>query len=170
MTGAILAIELVREAGGARDLGGLGLVDADQRVDLDAGQRLGLLDREDLDLHAALDAGEREEGAVGPVQQHGEVELPRDLGAGRDHDAPYRVALDVQPENAAGQFLGLRRVVRDLDAAGLAATARLDLRLDDDRAAELLGCRSYFFWGVGDDAGQYRHRIGLKKVPGLILE
>ena len=80
------------------------------------------------------------------------------------------VALDVQPEDARGRCLGLVRVVRDLDAAGLAATADLDLRLDDDGAAELLGCRSYFFWGVGDDAGKYRHRIGLKKVPGLVLE
>ena len=48
--------ELGGEARGLGDLDGLRLVDARQRVDLDAGERLGPLDGELLDLHAALDA------------------------------------------------------------------------------------------------------------------
>jgi hypothetical protein len=46
-----------------------------------AGQGLGPLDGEDLDLHAALLAGHRQVGAVGAVEQHREVVLLLDLGA-----------------------------------------------------------------------------------------
>ena len=94
-----LVDELGREVRGDRDLARLLEVDAGDRVDLDARERLGLLDRELLDLHAALDAREREVRAVGPVEQHREVELLRDVGAARDHDALDDVALDVEPED-----------------------------------------------------------------------
>ena len=49
------------------------------------------------------------------------------------------VAADVEPEDAARLLLGVGGVVGELDAAGLAAAAGQHLRLDDDRAAELLG-------------------------------
>ena len=39
-------------------------------------------------------------------------------------------------------LLGVGRVLGELDAAGLAAAAGQHLRLDDDRAAELLGRRA----------------------------
>ena len=43
------------------------------------------------------------------------------------------------PRMALGVRLRLVGVLGDLDAAGLAAAADLDLGLDDDREAELLG-------------------------------
>ena len=49
------------------------------------------------------------------------------------------VALDVHAEDRSGLRLGVGRVVGELHAAGLAAATGLDLRLDDDRAADLLG-------------------------------
>src|SRR5215207_4031409 len=60
-----LVAHLGREAGRVDDLGRLGLVDALAGVDRDAGQGLGPLDRELLDLHAALLRGHGQEGAVG---------------------------------------------------------------------------------------------------------
>ena len=46
------------------------------------------------------------------------------------------------PRIAARVLLGLGGVGRELDAAGLAAPADQHLRLDHDRAAELLGRRA----------------------------
>src|SRR5207237_2444155 len=46
---------------------------------------------------------------------------------------------DVEPEDVARLRLGIRRILGELDAAGLAAPPGEHLRLDDDRAAQLLG-------------------------------
>jgi hypothetical protein len=78
-----------------------------ERVDLDLGERLGLLDGELLDLHAALDRAQAQVGAVGAVQQHREVELRRS-GAAGDHDALDDVALDVEAQD---RLRGLVRLV-----------------------------------------------------------
>ena len=164
-----LVDELGREVRGDRDLAGLRGGDAGDRVDLDARERLGLLDGELLDLHAALDAREREVGAVRAVEEHREVELLRDAGAARDHDALDDVALDVEPEDGLRGLLRLVGVLRDLDAARLAAAARLHLGLDHDDAAELLGRGADRFWGVGDDAREHRDPVLLEQVSGLVL-
>ena len=49
------------------------------------------------------------------------------------------MAVDVEPEDVARLRLGVRGIVGELDAAGLAAAAGQHLSLDDDGAAELLG-------------------------------
>jgi hypothetical protein len=59
------------------------------------------------------------------------------------------------PRIAVGVLLGLVGGLRELDAAGLAAAARLDLRLDDDDA-ELLGGRTGLFRRGRDDARRDR--------------
>ncbi len=167
---ADLVDELGGEARGLGDLDGLLLVDAGQRVDRDAGERLGALDGELFDLHAALDAAERQVRAVGAIEQHREVVLLVDAGALGDHDALDDVALDVEAED------GLRRLVRligglgDLHAARLAAASGLHLRLDDDDAADLLGCGPHLLRRVRDDAGEHRHLVLLEKVTCLVLE
>src|SRR5690606_16707470 len=122
-----VASDLGREARGGDDLLGLRLVDAREGVDVDLRERLGALDRELLDLHATLDARHREQRAVGAVEQEGEVELLGDLGALGDHQGLDDVALDVEAEDLLGTCRGLLGTVRELDAAGLAAAARLDL-------------------------------------------
>ena len=111
------------------------------RVDRHLGQRLGPLDGELLDLHAALVGGHREEGAVGAVEQEGDVVLLLDVRARVDEHPVHRVALDVHAEDLLGVGPGVVRGLGDLHAAGLAAAADLDLRLDDGDAAELLGDR-----------------------------
>src|SRR3954452_15367545 len=73
-----LVADLGREVRGIDDLCRLGVVHAPGGVDGDACQGFGLGDRDLLDLHAALDRGHRQEGAVGAVEQVGEVVLLRD--------------------------------------------------------------------------------------------
>ncbi len=139
-------------------------------IDRDAGERLGALDRELFDLHAALDAAERQVRAVRAVQQHREVVLLVDAGTRGDHDALDDVTLDVEAEDRLRGFVRLVGVLGDLDAAGLAAAAGLDLRLDDDDAAELLGRRPHLLRRVRDDAGEHRHLVLLEEVTCLVLE
>src|SRR5699024_4546316 len=123
-----LGVELRR----GDDLLGLGLVDADVGVDGDAGEGLGALDGELLDLHAALDGAHGQVVAVRTVQQQREVVLLGDVRAGGDHDAVHGVALDVHAEDLGGLLLRLLGGLGDLHAAGLAAATGLHLGLDDD--------------------------------------
>src|SRR5690606_30499953 len=161
--------ELLAEVRGPGDLDGLGLVDAGQRVHLDTGERLGLLDGELLDLHAALDAAQRQVGAVRAVQEHREVELLRDACARGDHDALDDVTLDVQTQDRLGRLVRLVGGLGDLHATGLAAATGLDLSLHDDDAADLLSSCLHLLGGVGDDAGENRHSVGFEKVSCLVL-
>ena len=123
------------------DLGGLRVVDADLRVDRDPGERVGVLVRDDLDLDAALDAGDAEVVAVGAVDQEREVVLVLDVRGRRDQHPVHGVALDVHAEDVLGAGHGVLGGLGELDAAGLAAATGLHLGLDDDASALLLGGR-----------------------------
>ena len=90
-----------------------------------------------LDLDAALGREHEERRLLRPVERDGEVVLLRDVGRALDPELAHDVAADVEPENRARLLLGVRRVVRELHAAGLASPAGEHLRLDDDRPAEL---------------------------------
>ena len=80
----------------------------------------------------------REVRAVRTIEQNREVVLIGDVCACGDHDARDDVALDVEAEDRLGTpRMASSGVVRELDSAGLAATADLDLRFDDDDAADL---------------------------------
>src|SRR5215204_635591 len=150
-----LVAHLGREVGRVDDLGRLGLVDALARVDRDAGQRLGPLDGELLDLHAALLRGHGQEGAVGPVEQVGEVVLLGDVAGLGHHHLVRDVPLDVQPEDVLGARLGVLGVVGELHAAGLAAATGLHLRLDDDGLADLPRDRLRLPGRLGDAAREH---------------
>src|ERR671917_344662 len=165
-----LVAHLGGEAGGVDDLGGLGGVDAGGGVHGDAGQCLGALHGELLDLHAALDAGHGQEGAVGAVEQVGEVVLLGDVTGLGHHHAVGDVALDVQAEDVLGARPGVLGAVGELDATGLAAATGLHLRLDDDRGADLAGDRLRLLGGLGDAAGEHGDTVRGQQVTGLVLE
>ena len=159
------------EPGGGDDLVGLGLVDADVRVDRDPGQRLGTLDGELLDLHAALSRAHGEVAAVGAVEQQGEVVL---LGDVRRPSAIITFCttwpLMSRPRMSGGLLGRLLRGLRDLDAARLAATAGLDLCLDHhDRAADLRRRGRRLLRGDGGDAAQDGNPVFLEDVSRLVL-
>src|SRR6476661_4086037 len=164
----------VVEAGGVDDLLRLGLVDARVGVDRDARERLGALDGELLDLHAALLGAHGEVGAVGPVEQHREVVLLGDARTLGDHHGADGVALDVHAEDRLGGGLRLVGALGDLDAAGLAAATGLHLGLDDGDPAALgadgLGGFTSLLGGGGGGAGQHGYAVLLEHVSSLVLE
>ena len=64
-------------------------------------------------------------------------------------------------------FVGVRG---ELHAAGLAAPADLDLRLDDDRVAERIGHLHGVVDGVGDVAGRDGDAVAGEELLALVLE
>ncbi len=161
------------KAGGLNDpVGDLG-GDALERVDADAGQGLGALGREGLDVHAALARAHRQVLALGAVQEDGEVVLGVEVDAVGDEDGAHRVALDVHAQDVAGAGFGLLNGAGELDAAGLAAAAGLDLGLDDHQLAtrveEGLRGAARLLGGRGHGAVEHGDAVLAKQVPGLVL-
>ena len=74
-------------------------VDTLDGVDGDLGQPLGLGGGDLFDLHAALDRAHGQVGAVGAVEQEGDVVLLRDVAGLGDQQLLHDVALDVQAED-----------------------------------------------------------------------
>ena len=164
-----LVAQLGREAGLVDDLGRLGLVDAGAGVDRDLLDGVGVGLGDLFDLHTALDARDAEVGPVGAVEQEGEVVLLLDRRAG-DHEHPVdREALDLEVEDRAGGLLGLLGRLRDLDAAGLAAAAGLDLGLDDDDATDLLRGRASVLGGLDGLAECAGHSVLGEELLRLVL-
>ena len=122
-----------------------------------------------LDLDTALDARDAEVVAVGPVDQEGEVVLVRDVGRRGDQDPVDGVALDVHAEDRARLLDGLVGVLGELDAAGLAATTGLHLRLDDHPAAVLLRGGSRVLRLLHDGAEVHRHVVLGEELLRLVL-
>ena len=67
-------------------------------------------------------------------------------------------------------LLGLVAVVRELDAARLAAAADLDLGLDDDREAELLGSLDRLAHRCGMPAVGHGYAVLLEQLLSLVFE
>ena len=110
-----------------------------ERIDVEPDERVGVLLGDLLDLDAALRREHEERLLRAAVERDREVVLALDVRGLLDPELVDDVAVDVEAEDVASLRLGVGRVVGELDAAGLAAPAGQHLRLDDDRAAELLG-------------------------------
>ena len=80
------------------------------------------------------------------------------------------MALDVQAEDVAGVKAHLVDVAGELDAAGLAATADLHLRLDDDGVAHALGDRDGLVDRVRDAARRHRDAEAREVLLALVLK
>ena len=79
-------------------------------------------------------------------------------------------AADVHAEDRLGVLLGLRAVVRELDAARLAAAADLDLGLDHHRVAELLGGLDGLGHRGGRPAVGHGHAVLGEQLLALVFE
>ena len=117
-----------------------------RRIDRDGDDLVRRVVRDLLDVHAAFGRHHDGDARGGAVDQHREIELLLDGGAFLDVEPVDQLALgaglmrDQRRAEDAGRFL-LHVVDRlhDLDAAGLAAAAGVDLRLHHPhRAAERL--------------------------------
>src|SRR3989442_277065 len=98
-----------------------------------------------LDLHTTGLGRHHDVRAPAAIEGDREVELAIDGRRLLDEDRADPDALgrrlgrlEHHAEDLTGGVLGLGRIVRELDAAGLAAPAGVDLGLDDDLAAEPL--------------------------------
>ena len=115
-----------------------------------------------LDLGAAVGGGEHVVVARGAVHGDRHVVLVEDvLAFGHEH-AVDLVLVDGHRQDVFGVEDGLVARLGELDAAGLAAMADFDLRLDDAGVAELFG-------GFGDFMGVLRVD-GLRGGDTLLLE
>ena len=89
------------------------------------------------------------------------------------HDAAFGAGL-VGDQRHAQDLFGERRaassaVLRDLDAAALAASAGVNLRFDHDAAAELLGGRFGFVHGVRHFAARHGNAVSGQQGLGLVF-
>ena len=161
------------EAGGLHDARGDVVGDALKGVDADAGQGLGMLGGEGLDVHAAVARAHGQIAALGAVQEEGDVELRGDLDAAGDQDGADGVALDVHAEDLGGPGPGLLGAAGEFDAPGLAAPAGLDLRLDNDQARaaveQILGGPARLVGRGGECAGRHGDPVPVEQVPCLVL-
>ena len=127
---------------------------AEERVGVVADDRLRVVDRDLLDLDAALGRAHQQDAPLGAIEDRGHVELAGDVGCSGHQDLADRDALDVHAEDGRRDLLGLVGAGGKLHAAGLAAPADEDLGLDDDRAGtarqDPLGGGTRLGDGVGD--------------------
>ena len=130
------------EADAEGQLPGLERLQAHGGIDVRLPDEVGRLVGHLLDLDAALGAGHHHRAAGRAVDDDAQVELPGHLQALLDEDALDDAAVGAglvgdqrHAEHVLGVALGLLGRPGDLDAAALAASARVNLRLDDDDAA-----------------------------------
>ncbi len=150
---------------------------ADAWIDEDLVDLLGMLFGDLLDLDAALFADHEDDALRGAIEDEPEIQLaidgetffdeePKDLlaaGAGLIRDE--RLA-----EQLARDRLGFGARLGKLDAAGLAAAAGVNLRLDDGNgAAEPLGDVVSFFGSKCHFPAGHRHAVFRKDSFSLVF-
>ena len=108
-------------------------LEALERVDVQADERVRVVLGDLLDLDPALRREHEERLLRAPVEGDREVVLLRDVGRALDPEAPHDMAANVEAEDRPRVLLGLVWRRRELDATCLAATAGEHLRLDDNR-------------------------------------
>ena len=150
---------------------------AGSRVDRHPQDLVGRTLRQLLDLDAALGGGDQRDPSGGAVDRQCQIELAGDVAARLDIDpldlAPFGSGL-VRHELFADQRLRRRRdlVLRahQLDAAGLAAAAGMDLRLDDPNAsADAPRHPDRLVRGIGDAPLRHRHAEFREQLLRLVF-
>ena len=159
------------------NLAGLELLHADRRVDADADDGVGLLGRDFLDVHAAGSGGYDHDALGGTIKHESKVDFLVDVRAFFDVEARDELAGGarlVRDELAAEErfrrILDFLFVAAELDAAGLAARARMNLGLhDDDGGAEFAGAIRRLLGAVGETAARDRYAELGEKLFRLVL-
>ena len=145
-------------------------IDAGDRVDRNLGQPLGLGGGHLFDFHSALDRAHRQVGAVGTVEQKGDVVLLGDVAGFGHQQLLHDVALDVQTQDVRGVgegFLGRGRV---LHPTGFAAPTGFHLSLHHHRPADLRGDGLGVRGGSRHPSGSRRNLVFGEQFLRLILE
>ena len=135
------------------------------------------LSRNGFDLDAALPTGHHDRPTRRTVEHEAEIELVDDVEPLLDERArdapPGRPGLmcdQLHADDLGGQPLGFIGVGCQLDAAALASTARVNLRLDDDRAtAQASRGIASLFRGERHFAFRHWHSTVSENRFGLVL-
>ena len=151
--------------------------DARSRIDIEAENLFRRLRRDFLDIHAAFGGGDEGDARGRAIDKDGEVKFTRYRGAFLDIEAMHFLAFGARlmrderrTEKALGLLLDVLDGFHHLDAAGLAAAACMDLRLDDPhRTAEFPGLRHGFFGSEGRMPARHRHTVLREYGLGLVF-
>jgi hypothetical protein len=130
-----------------------------------------------LDVHTSRRAGDDDGSRRRPVDHDAQVQLAFDLEALLNEDAadllPFRARLVRDQRHAdhlLSELLGLGRRLRDLDAAPLAASAGVNLRLDDHNgAAEPPGDLARFGARERHLAARHGYAVAREHCLGLVF-
>ena len=123
-----------------------------------------------LDVDAAP-GGQHQQVLLGrPVEREAGVVLLVDVGGVLDPQPLDDVPLDVHPEDAPGMGAHVLGGVGQLDAAGLAAPADLDLGLDHDGVSGGVGLGDGLVDGQGDPTGADRDSVSGEVLLALVFE
>ena len=130
-----------------------------------------------LDVHAARCRYHEGNARAFAVDERREIKLPLDGGALLDVEAADLFAVRarlMRDQHCTEQPLGLTAHLllrfHHLDAAGLAATARMDLRLDDEhRRAEIVRGLDCLFDRKSGDPARHRHAEFSQHRLGLVF-
>ena len=166
-----------REPEAVRERAAMRALQPGGRVDLDTDDLLRRLRRDFLDVHAAGRRGDERDAAAVAIEQQAQVQLALDLRAGLDVDlvdrqplGPGLLGREPLAEHACRGCRDVADGLDDLDAAGLAAAARVHLRLDHPEAAAeaARGVRG-LFGRRGDEAGRHRDAVTGEELLGLVF-
>ena len=137
-------------------------------MQLDDGIRVGAGNLLDVD---PAPGGQHQQVLLGgAVEGEAGVVLLGDVGGVLDPQPFDDVTFDVHAEDVAGMGSHLVGIVGELDAAGLAAPADLDLGLDDDGISGSLGLGYRLIDGEGDAARADRDAEAGEVLLALVFE
>src|SRR5207248_521906 len=103
------------------------------------------------------------------VERDREVVLLGNVGRLLDPEPANDVTTNVEAEDVARLRLRVGGIVGELDAAGLAASTREHLCLDDDRAAQLFCSGARLFRGRREASFRHRDAEALEQLFALVL-
>jgi hypothetical protein len=149
----------------AGDVIGIRVAQAFDRIDGDLVNLLRRFGGDLLDVHPALGARHQHDPLRHAVDDHADVELLTNVRALLDQQAPHLLARrpglmrhELHAENFSREVANVIERFRELDAPALAATPRVNLRLDDPNGtAERLRRLDRVVDGKGRHAARYRH-------------
>ena len=158
------------DAGLERQAAAVELLEAEQRVDVQAGDRVRIRVGHLLDVHPALGREHHQRRLGRAVEHDRRVVLGGDLGRALDPQLVHGEPADVHAQDRVGVVAGLVVVVRDLDAAGLAPAPDLHLGLDHARVADVVGRRRGLVDGLRVPAGRHGYAVAGEHLLALVLE
>ncbi len=139
-------------------------------IDVLPGDRLRLLGRHLLDVDPTPARHHAQVQLRRTVEREAGVVLPGDVRRVLDPQPAHDVALDVHPEDGPGVAPDLGGVARQLDAAGLASTAHLDLCLHHDGVSGPVGLGDGLVGRVGHATRRHRDPVAGEVLLALVLE